>query len=277
MADNTVTQTLYNNEWTAAYEQKKSWLRGIVTTQGDIRGDQFIFVIEGIADEATERGANGLIPYAADDQGSETCVLKEYHHLVRKRKFKVVSSSVPQRMSMQNRGVVSMNKKTDNLILTELSTTTNQTNSGTGAAATLALMLQAITILNVNHVPDDGERYGLLTPYAWAQMMRVQQFTSSDYVPDRPFMRQVQWRSWMGVKWAMHSNLIGKDTDSAECPVFHRAAIGHGLNQGEMMTEIGENREQDYFWARSSSYQGAKALQLEGIVTMVHDDTAAFS
>lgn len=276
MADNTVMATLYGKEFVEAYEQKQSHLRGTVTTEGDVKGDKFIFIIEGAADEAVERGANGNIPYASDDQSSATCSLKEYHHLARKNNFSIYSSSVPQRLSMQRRGVVSMNNRTDQLILTQIATTTYAANSGNAIAGMgLGGLLEACSILDENKVPDDGERYGLLTPKAWAHAMKIEQFASGDYVPDKPYMRYVQWRQWNGVKWCRHPNLPGVKTSSASCFVYHKSAIGHGLNQGEMTTKVGANDEQDYSWARTSAYQGSKALQIAGVVKMVHNDTTA--
>lgn len=276
MADNTVMATKYATEFTAAFEQKQSFLRGTVTTEGEVKGQNFVFIIEGAADAAVERGSNGNIPYASDDQTSATCTLKEYHHLARKNNFNVYSSSVPQRLSMQRRGIVSLNYKTDQLILTQLATTTYSANGGsaiTGMA--LANLLEACAILDENNVPDDGERYGLLTPMAWAHCMKVAQFTSRDYVPDVPFMKYVQWREWNGVKWCRHPSLSGVTTATASCFVYHKSAVGHGMNMGEMVTKVGQNDEHDYSWARTSAYQGSKALQVAGIVKLVHNDTTS--
>jgi hypothetical protein len=41
-----------------------------------------------------------------------------------------------------------------------------------------------------------------------------------------------------------------------------------------MMTKIGIKDEQDYSWARTSSYMGAKMIQGGGVVILAHDDTA---
>lgn len=273
MTDNTVLATKYATEFTANYEQKQSFLRGTVTTEGEVKGDKFIFIIESTADTAVSRGANGMIPVADDNQSSTTLTLAEYHHLARKTNFNVFSSSVPQRMSMQRRGIISLNNKTDQLILDQLETTAY--NTGGATVATLSLMLEACSMLDSMYVPDDGERYGLLTPRAYAHLMKVSQFTSADYVPDRPFMRFTQWRNWNGVKWCRHPNLPGKGTSSAKCFVYHKSACGHGLNQGEMQTKVGQNEEHDYSWSRTSAYQGSKMLLDEGCVQVNHNDTTA--
>ena len=267
-------QTLYAKEFVTAFEQKQSWLRGTVTTAGEVKGDNYVFIIEGVADAAVTRGANGNIPYAADNQSSATCAMAEYHHLARKNNFNIYSSSVPQRLSMQRRGIVSINYKTDQLILAKLANTTYATNGGSAVAGmTLGVLLEACAILDANKVPDDGERYGLLTPMAWAWAMKLNQFTSKDWISDLPYMRATQWREWNGVKWARHPNLPGVGTSSASCYVYHKAAVGHGMNMGEMVTKVGVNEEQDYSWARTSAYQGAKELQIGGIVKMLHNDT----
>lgn len=275
MADLTVTQSLYSKEFVSAYEQKQSWLRGTVQTEGDVKGDTFIFILEGTADEAVERGANGNIPYAGDGQTSASCTLKEYHHLTRKNNFNIAASSVPQRTSMQRRGVVSINKKTDSLILTQLDTTTYDTNSGSAAAASLALLSEAVAIMDANGVPRDNERYGLLTPKAFQQMMKVNQFSSGDWVADKPFMNTTQWRVWNSVKWAVHPYLSGVGTSTAKCFIYHKFAVGHALNMGEMQTKVGVNEEHDYSWARTSAYQGAKMIQAGGVIRIKHNDTAA--
>lgn len=272
--DTTVFQTLYNSEWTEAYEQKQSYLRGTVQTKGDVNGNTFVFVLEGDADEAVTRGHNGNIPYAADDQSSTPCILAEYHHLARKNNFNIYSASVDNRLSMQRRGVISMNKKTDALILAAMSATTTEV-SATDAPASLALLSTAVAILDENFIPRDGERYGLLTPRAWQQMMKVNQFSSGDWVSDQPFMKSTMWREWNSVKWTVHPGLVNVGLADAECYVYHKYAVGHALNRGNMVTKVGVQEEHDYSWARTSSYQGAKILRDAGVVRMLHDDSAA--
>ncbi len=275
MADLTVMATIYANEFTTVYEQKQSFVRGTVTTEGVVNGNEYVFIIEGAAAPAVTRGASGNIPCAADNQSSTTCTLAEYHHLARKNNFNIASSSAPQRESMQRRGTTSINQRTDQLIFSQMATTSY--NTGAAAALTLGMMLKAGAILDTNYVPDDGERYGLLSPNAWAQAMKINQWTSWDWVGEnnRPFMRQTQWREWNNIKWARHPNLPGTGTASASCFVYHKSAVGHGLNGGEQMTRIGVQEEQDYSWARTTAYMGGKMLQGGGVVILAHDDTAA--
>jgi hypothetical protein len=277
MANNTILQALYAREFVDAFEQKQSFLRALVTTEGEVRGNSFIWPLKQTAPEAQERAANGLIPVQPDNQTSVTGTLKEYHYLAHKTNFNILSSSVDQRKWMQEDSIRGSNKKTDSLIIAELATGTN--SSTTPAAMSAGAAVAAVSYLWDQWVPNDGQVYGLLTSRAWAQLMRVKEFTSGDWIgwdnAEFPFMTGVRAKEWLGVKWVMYPNLPGKGTASAKCLIWHKYAIGHAINQGEMSSKIGYDEEQDYSWARTSSYQGSKLLRNEGVYTFVHDDTAA--
>ena len=102
-------------------------------------------------------------------------------------------------------------------------------------------------------------------------------FSSQDWVPYRPFMKYVPWKQWNGLKVAKHPNLPGKGGATASCFAWHKGAVGHALNRGEMQTKVGQNDEHDYSWARTTSYQNSKLVLGGGVVKVVHDDTAAIS
>lgn len=275
IGNNTEMQTLYASEVNALYDRTQSFFRGTVITKGEVKGNSYVFIIGPIADMAVERGADGDIPLLADNQTNATCTLKEYHALARKNGFNIASSSVDQRGIMQKQTIASMNKRTDDLIITQLDTTAYSS----GAAATgnaLGFWLEGKAALGANDVPtDDGKLWCAITPYAEAQMLRIDRLTSSDYVDDRPFMKGRKIREIMGVKFFVHTGLPGDGTSDATCFMYHEDAVGHAMNMGEQSTVVGYDGEQDRSWARTSSYQGSKMIQDEGVFELHHDDTAA--
>lgn len=274
MADNIVLATKFASEWTQNYQQQQSKLRGTVATRGVAEADKYTFIITGRAEEAKERGANGLIPVAQDGQTSAVCQLKEYHHKMRKTNFNIFSSSVPQRMNMQQQGILSQNQKADQILLAAMQTTTNRPLGNSGAVTTQSKVLDWCSALDTNETPET-DRWGLLTPRAWAQMMKVDTFVSSRYVDDRPFMKRTPIREWNNVKWMMHPRLPGVGTNAAKCYVYHMDSIGHGLMQTEANIVSGYNEEDDYSYARATSYQGAQLILAAGCIEYLHDDTAA--
>lgn len=248
-------------------------LRKTCITEGQIKGNAIVFDVVGSGSAtAVTRGVNGLIPSRADDQTQNTCTLTEWHDLVRKTNFNVFASQGDQRAAMQRTSMGVINRKIDDQIITELATATQDISS---SAVTMGLnrVMHALAILGNNNVPIDSNLYGLLTPAAWAYLMQVKEFSSAEYVnnktmPDAP----VQFR-WAGVNWMVHSGLPSVGTSSAKCFVYHRNAIGHGMNVAGLQSPVGYDEEQDYSWARCSAYMGAKLLQNAGVVVIPHDDS----
>lgn len=271
MADEVVTNVKYATEFIQTYQQEQSILRETVWTKGELDGHEFVFILSGAVGPAVQKGSNGNIPYKSVSKGNVRVKLIElYGNPVRMDGFNVYLSSVDERAQMQKDGVTSVNVTTDQNIIDVLETTT--LNSGAAGPASLGMLLRSCAILDTNFIPDDGQRYGLLTPNAWAQMMKVPQFASKDYVPDMPFAKRTMWKDWNNVKWTRHPSLPGVGTNAAKCFVYHKSAVGHAIADGEMKPEIGFNAEHNYSWAHCRSWQGSVGLQTAGIVQINHND-----
>lgn len=270
MAD-TAFQTQYRTEFIAGFEQRTSQLRATVTTEGSVNGNQFTFLVadSGSANAVT-RGVNGLIPARADNLNQYVATLQEWHDLVRRTGFNLFASQGDGRRIMQETTMAVLNRKIDSDIITELSNATQ--DSGTAATMSLDLVMYAIAVLGNNAVPLDGDVYGLLTPGAYAYLMQVKEFASADYVNNKPFSGGglTQFR-WANVNWTVHPNLPGKGTSAEKCFVYHKSSIGHGCDMASIQTAAGYDEEQDYSYARASSYMGSKILQNGGIFVMNHD------
>jgi hypothetical protein len=131
--------------------------------------------------------------------------------------------------------------------------------------------MHGLTILGNNAVPLDGNISALITPAFYAYLMQTKEFTNIDYVNNKPFTGMLTMFRWANVNWIVHPNLPGKGTAAETCIMYHKDAIGHAINSGEIMTSIGYNEEQDYSFARTSAYMGAKLLQNSGVVLLNHD------
>lgn len=273
MAD-TAFQTQYRQELVAAFEREQSLLRRSVITEGQIRGNAIVFDVAGSGSaSAVTRGVNGLIPARADDQTQNTCTLTEWHDLVRKTNFNVFASQGDQRALMQRTSMGVINRKIDDQIITELATGTQDVSS-TAVTMDLSRVMHALAILGNNNVPIDGNLFGLLTPAAWAYLMQVKEVTAKDYVDNSKLPEAPVQFKWAGVQWIVHSGLPSAGTSSAKCFVYHKNAIGHGMNVAGLQSPVGYDEEQDYSWARCSAYMGAKLLQNAGVVVIPHDDSA---
>ncbi len=270
-------QIQYREELVAAFEEGMSWLRQTTVTEAVVKGNQATFLVAGSGGAAAvTRGINGLIPARADSMTQTTATLVEFHDLVRKTRFNIFQSQGDQRRLMQETTKKVLNRRMDADIIEQLDTATNNL----GAAVTFGLGVAAIAIVTLGEteVPTEEieKMWAVASPAVRGYIMQIPEATKIDYVdmkmlvgPARRVMR------WAGFNWIFHPNLTGVGTASEKCYFYHQDAIGSAFDSGEgLNTAIGYNDEQDYSYARASSFTGAKLLQQSGIVQFLHDASA---
>jgi hypothetical protein len=273
MAENAF-QTMYRQEFIKKFEQRESLVRKTVTTEAEVKGNTAVFLTAGSGSAtAKTRGANGLIPARADDLTQTSCTLAEWHDLVRKNNFNIYAGQGKQREIMQMTTMAVVNRKIDEDIITALETGTQF--AGTAAeTGSLALIMKAKAILGNADVPYDGNISMLITPAFEAYLMQTKEFTSADYVNNKPFESGMSMFRWAGVNFIVHPNLTGAGTSGEICLMYHKDAIGHGCDKESVMTAVGYDSEQDYSFARCSTYMGSKLLQNTGVIQVRHDGSA---
>lgn len=250
-----------------------SLVRKTVTTEAVIKGNQATFLVaDSGGATAVTRGLNGMIPARADNLNQYTATLVEWHDLVRRTNFNIFASQGDGRRIMQATTMGVINRKSDQDIITELNTATQDT--GAAVVASLSLAMRALTILGNNEVPMDGNIFALITPAFHAYLMQTKEFGSADYVNNKPFSNMLTMFRWANVNWIVHPNLPGKGTSAEKTFMYHKNAVGHAVNTGDMSMAVGYDEEQDYTFARATMYMGSQTLQSEGIVVMNHDGSA---
>lgn len=270
-------QTQYRQELIAEFEEGMSWLRQTTVTEAVIKGNQATFLVGGSGGAtAVTRGINGLIPARADSLTQTTATLVEWHDLVRKTRFNIFQSQGDQRRLMQETTRKVLNRRIDADIIAQLDTAT--TNLGAAATMSLSIVAKATTTLGEAEVPveEEDKMWAVATPAVRGYLLQIPEYSSADYVEikavDGPTRRV---RRWAGFNWIFHPNLTGVGTSSEKTYFFHRDAVGSAFDTAEgLTTAIGFDDEQDYSFARASSFTGAKLLQQTGIVQFLHDASA---
>ena len=277
----TAFQTQYRQETIAVYEQHVSLLRECVTTEAVIKGNTAVFLVAGSGSAtAMTRGVNGLIPARADDLTQNSCTLGEWHDLVRKDGFNIFASQGNQRAVMQMTSLAVINRKIDDQIITELNTG-SVTIGATGASYNVSLFQNGRVKLSNASVPWDSNITLLCQPAFLAYLEQAPEFAKAEYVNLRPYAGETpSWRDQpMAYRWrncliVEHPNLPGKGTTAEKNFLFHKASCGHAASTDGLQAMTGVNEEQDYSWARTSIYMGAKLLQNTGVVIATADGSA---
>lgn len=275
MAD-TAFQIQYRQEFIAGFEQGQSYLRPTTVTDTVTKGNQATFLVADTnGAEAVTRGVNGLIPARADDLNQYTATLVEWHDKPRRTNFNIFASQGDGRRIMQTGTRKVMNRKIDQDIITALTAATQ--TAGAATTMSLSLAMKALTILDNNDVEteDENNMFFVGTAAVRAYLMQIPEFTKAEYVEVKPLVGPaIRMRRWAGFNWIFHQGLPGKGTSSETCFAYHRDAIGHAVNAGEMNVSAGYNDEDDYYWARTSLFMGSKLLQNTGVVKVLHDGSA---
>jgi len=279
----TAFQTQYRDEFIAGFEQRESLLRATVTTDAEIKGSTAVFLVADSGDaEAKTRGVNGLIPARADNNVQNSCNITEWHDLVRKTNFNILSSQGNQRAIMQQTTMAVVNRKIDSQIITVLNTGTVTVGSSS-TIPNVDLFQHARVKLSNASVPWDSNICLLCQPSFLSYLEQAPEFANAQYVNVKPYAGEDDNPSWrdrpMAYRWrntliCEHPNLPGKGTSSEKSFMYHKAAVGHAANTEAMDSEVGYNGEQAYSYARASIHMGAVLMQNEGDVVITHDGSA---
>ncbi|MCG7985060.1 MAG: phage capsid protein [Candidatus Thiodiazotropha lotti] len=267
-------QTKYRDEFIGGFEKRQSLARKTVTTETEINGNQAVFLVaDSGGAEAVTRGLNSDIPTRPDNLNQYTAVLQEWHDVPERTNFNIYTSQGDGRRIMQETSMAVINRKIDGDIHAALNTAT--LTWGAAAAASLQQVTIAKTKLGNNFALDE-EPFALITPAYHGYLMSLDQFTSADYINQKPFegASKSMAFNWFGVNWIVDAALPGAGTSSATCFMYSRKAIGHACDIERVKTHVGYDEKNDKSWARCSTYMGSKLLQNSGVIKMLHNDSA---
>jgi hypothetical protein len=270
----TAFQALYDQELIAGYERNQSVLRKTCTTRGLVKGNTFIFdVVDSGSASAVTRGVNGQIPARQNNDTQYTLQMAEWHDLVEKTGFNIFSSQGDQRQSMQTTSMGVINRKVDDLIIAALATGTVDV-APSAVTLSVDVIMHALVLLGNADVPLGNDVSGIISPAGWGYLMQVKEITSKDYVDTSMVVDAPLQFKWAGVLWTVHTGVPGKGTAAETLFVYHKAAIGSGMDTAGIQSPVGYDEKQDQSWARTSFYGGAKLLQNSGVVLIPHDGSS---
>lgn len=164
--------------------------------------------------------------------------------------------------------VAAMGKKVDEVLIATMEAGANATDQGDATKAfDYNMAMSIVSTFNVNEVPDDGNRFAALHPYAWAQFLKVPEFANADYVgaENLPFKGGMQAKYWMGTLWMPIPN-IDLTTDVATNLAWHRSAVGHGVN-----------KDPSTMWDWENTYSAFSCVSSMSLGASIIEDTGCYT
>ena len=254
-----------------AYQQQGSKLKKTVRFKDNITGTSTTFQVIGAQTANQKSSRNAQLTPAAVTHAPVECTLSDWYAGQWVDKMDELKVGHDERQVLATAGAYALGRKTDALIITALSSA-SQTAGTSSEALTKERILSAFQTLNTNEVPDDGERFALVGPAQWNQLLSMEEFSNANYVGnEHPMLSGSESRKWMGINWIMHTGLPTDGSGSSAtttCFIYHKSAVGLAAGQ-DITTDITWHGDYAAHYVNNMMSQGACLIDPKGVVKMV--------
>jgi hypothetical protein len=254
----------FESEVHMAYQRMGSKLRNTTRFKGNVKGSSTTFQKVGTGVAGT-KSRHGNVPVMSVDHTAVECTLGDYYAADYIDKLDELKINHDERMVITQSAAAAVGRKSDELIVAALDGTSNTiTESGT-TGLTIGKIETVFAAFGDNDVPEDGERYFVVSPTAWTDLLNISAFADADFVgaDDLPYKGGMVARRWLGFMWMTFSGL-DKASNIRKNFAYHRSAIG--LASGaEVSTELNYIPEKAAHLATSMMSQGAVLIDTRGV------------
>jgi len=255
----------FESEVKAAYQRKGSMLRNTVRVKTGVIGEATTFQTVGKT-AATGKARHAPIPPANQDHTPVLCPITDEYIGDYVDQLDQLKTNSDERMNIANANVWALGRAHDAKIVTALELGTLVAGSGVDGL-TLAKAKEASRILDENDVPRDGERFAIVSPGAWEDLLDIEEFSSADYVraENLPYVEDGA-KKWNGAMWMQFTGL-GITANVRRCFMYHRSSTGFAVQQEIDLDVDWEGSRRGHF-VSSATATGSCLIDNRGVVEM---------
>ena len=245
-----------------AYQRMGSKLRNTVRQSNNVVGNQARFqkVGKGAASTKSRHGQVNTMEVA---HSTVDVTLADFYAADYVDTLDELKTNIDERQVLATSAAAALGRKMDQLIIDVLDGGTNAANIAHGSAGlTLAKALTVYETFGEADVPDDGQRYFVVSPAGWADLLQLDQFSRAEYVgeADLPFAGGMTAKRWLGFTIFTHSGLTLATADR-DCHAYHASALGLATGS-DVRTEI--NYVPEKVSNLITSYFSAGSVEIDG-------------
>ena len=232
--------TQFEAEVHMAYQRMGSKLKNLTRTVNGVNGNTVKFqkVAKGSANTKA-RHAEVVAMDLAHSNVSAT--LTDYYAADYVDKLDELKVNIDERQVVANSAAYALGRKTDSVITSVMENATQLANNSSGASTgmNLAKAQAMMELFNTNDVPDDQQRYWVVGPKQWSDLINLDQFSRVEYVGESelPYAGGMTAKRWLGFLWFVHSGLETSGSTDRHTVAFHKSSIGMGIGS-DVKTEV---------------------------------------
>ncbi len=257
-----------------AYQRMGAKLRNTVRSKTSTTGAATVFQKAGTGTAAT-KSRHGMVPVMNIEHTQVECGLEDYYAGDWLDKLDEIKTNIDERQTLVDAGAYALGRKTDEMILAAARGATKSVGDYANGLSK-GVLLAAFESLNAADVPDDGQRFGIVGPHQWNELLNIDEFASSDFASDAfPWLKGTESRKWLGITWMMHTGLPATDAQR-DCFLWHKTAIGHAIG-AEVQSDITWHGDRAAFFVNNMMSQGAVLIDASGVIKIKVSDTAVIA
>ena len=259
--------TQFESEVHMAYQRMGSKLKNIVRNVSGVQGNTVKFqkVAKGTANTKA-RHAEVVAMDLAHSNVSAT--LTDYYAADYVDKLDELKVNIDERQVVANSAAYALGRKTDSVITSVMENATQLANnsSGTGTGMNLGKAQAMMELFNTNDVPDDQQRYWVVGPKQWSDLINLDQFSRVEYVGESelPYAGGMTAKRWLGFLWFVHSGLETSGSTDRHTVAFHKSSLGLGIGS-DVKTEVNYIPEKVSHLITSMLSIGGTVIDSDGI------------
>ena len=228
----------FESEVHMAYQRMGSKLKNTVRQTSNVQGNQARFQKVGTGTAST-KSRHGEVPTMELTHSTVDVTLSDFYAADMVDKLDELKTNIDERQILAQSAASALGRKVDQLIIDVLDAGSNSNNVVHGSAAlTLAKALTVYEAFGEADIPDDGQRYFVVSPAGWADLLQIDQFSRAEYVGegDLPYAGGMTAKRWLGFLCFTHSGLSISST-TRDCHAYHNTAVGMASGQ-DITTEM---------------------------------------
>lgn len=269
--------TEFQDDVHLAYQQFGSKLRNTVRLKTNVEGETCRFQVygEGVA---SQKSRNGDVPVMNNVHTYKDATMADWYGADYVDKLDELKVNIDERQAAARSGAGALGRRIDSIIVAAArsSLPSAQKIAHGSAGLTKAKILSALELLNAADVPDDGERYALVGPHQWNELLNLAEFKSADYTGGfLPWTQGLEAKKWLNTVWIMSNQLV-LSSGYRYCLWYHRSAIGLG-ETSDIITSIDWVAQKASYLIDNMMSAGSVRIDDEGVVEIACDDDASIS